>query len=99
MSDYITLGSTPYAEDCAQVGRDDYFERTRKECRAYIGQLERLYPKLEGCFRVKSFPHDSGTYHEIVVYYGDPYCTMYEALEVERNLPEYWDEAAKKVLS
>jgi len=78
MSDYITLGPTPYAEDCAQVGRDDYFERSRKECRAYIGQLERLYPKLAD---------------------GDPYCTMYEALEVERNLPEYWDEAAKKVLS
>ena len=42
-------------------------------------------------FAVKSFPHDFGTYREVLVYYdteeNDPI-----AHEVEANLPKTWDK-------
>ena len=38
MQECMDLGSSaPALEDCAQVGREDYFEQARTECRAYIG--------------------------------------------------------------
>ena len=66
--DYLNIGSSPVAEECAQVGSDGYFERAQEECKRYIAQLrEQFGPEPAGArLKVKSFPHDFGTYYEVV---------------------------------
>ncbi|WP_232232567.1 hypothetical protein [Cupriavidus sp. amp6] len=39
----IEVGPVPAEESCAQVGRDDYSERSRRECAVYIRQLQRVF--------------------------------------------------------
>lgn len=99
MRDYISIGSSPYGEDCAQVGSDYYSIKSRKECAALIGQLRRLFGEEKGtaCLAVKSFPHDFGTYHEVICYFNDDDEIGKEyAFKIENELPEHWDEIAKK---
>lgn len=95
--DYVTLGSTPHGEDCAQVGVDDYRARTPQEARVYIDQLTRVFGQLpeKVRLRLKSFPHDFGTYHEVICDYDDedPEATDY-AIKLENESPEFWDEIA-----
>lgn len=98
MRDWIELGPTPAGESCAQVGQNSYAEQARKEGRAYINQLERMFPNPPGSarFALKSFPHDFGTYFEVCVVYNDDSEAEWDfAFEVERNLPEFWDDEAK----
>ena len=68
MRQYIEIGSVPYDEPCAQVGRDSDAQM-RAECRAFANQLRRMFPC--GDFRVRRFAHDFGCYYEVVAYY-DP---------------------------
>ncbi len=103
MREYIELGSTPYEEDCAQVGSIDYSTRARIECREYIAQLTRLFGyKLEGInasLWTKAFPHDFGTYHEVVVMFDSNDGEAIDvAIHIENNLPSEWDEVAKSNL-
>lgn len=102
MRDYISIGCTPAMEDCAQVGRANYHEQMRKETKAYIGQLTRMFPLPEGVdaiIKVKSFPHDFGTYHEVVVDYNvDQKEALSYALTVEADAPAHWDQEARKEL-
>lgn len=74
MHDYISIGSTPAAEDCAQVGRPDYMQVERRECRAFINQIRRevgLEPDGARLF-IKSNPHDFGSYLEVCCEYDEP---------------------------
>jgi hypothetical protein len=48
MSDYISLGSTPCDESCAQVGSTTYHTRMKIESKVYINQLWRLIFKHLG---------------------------------------------------
>jgi len=88
--DYINIGSTPPDEDCLPVGHP----YAHPECRVYKRQLEREFPA--GRFTVKSFPHDFGTYHEVVAWYGEELdtATNEAAFEAECGKGE-WDEEAK----
>lgn len=99
MRDYITIGSTPCDEPCAQVGSADYHARARREMRAFIGQLRRVFgPEPEGAhLAVKSFPHDFGTYHEVVCYFDTdhPDSAKY-ALKIEAETPWEWDDQARR---
>lgn len=96
MREYIELGSTPAAEDCAQVGAPDYYDRMREETRRYIEQLYNRFTQAAsyGCaFVRKSFPHDFGTYHEVCISYDDDNEDSIEfAYFVEENIPEHWDD-------
>jgi hypothetical protein len=67
------IGSTPPGEECAQVGRDDYWQRARPECLAYIKLLRRTFGPEPDAARlaVKSNEHDFGTYLSVVCYF-DP---------------------------
>ena len=66
----LNIGSAPNEDDCAQVGSADYYERARKECRAFMEQIRKHYPEPEnGYLNVKSYPHDFGSYYEVVAYY------------------------------
>lgn len=111
--DYLTLGSTPCAEPCAQVGKENYHDRSRIESRVYLHQLERVVAKTAGIsmdsdefitkyetftLRVKSFPHDFGSYKEVCIEFNDE-ASAKLACELEDSLPENWDAEALKELA
>ena len=101
MMDYSNLGSAPTDEDCAQVGSDGYWERASIECKVFRKQLRRIFgeEKFPNRLKIKSFPHDFGDYLEVVIYYDDENEESLDwALKLEDNLPERWDEEAKKEL-
>lgn len=100
MMDYITLGGAPYEEECAQVGDEGYRQRALKECAAYIGQLKRAFgePPAGASLRVKRFPHDFGTYHEVVVEFEDEPAAIEYAFKLEEEMPARWDEQARREL-
>lgn len=94
-TDYITLGATPCDEPCAQVGSPDYYEKAMVECRRYRDLLlKRFGEPPEGArFGIKSFPHDFGSYHEVVVVFEIENEKAKEyAYNVEANLPARWEE-------
>jgi hypothetical protein len=95
-TEIIQIGATPYEEDCAQVGRRDYPERSRRECLVFQRMLQRLFPAPDGaCLKVKSFPHDLGGYREVCVSYDtkDEAACEY-AFMLERETPPKWDAIA-----
>ncbi len=98
----LTLGPTPAGEDCAQVGSNNYHELTKMETKAYIQQLQRMFPNPpNGCrFVVTRNPHDFGTYHEVGIKFieEDETATNF-AFNVETSIPELWDEQAKTELT
>jgi hypothetical protein len=102
MYDSLSLGPTPYAESCAQVGADDYSARARKECKAFINQLRRLFgPEPEGArLAISSNPHDFGSYLDVVCKFNDlnEKATEY-AYKLEANTPEEWDAEAREELN
>lgn len=70
--DYLNVGSNGFA----QVGDDLYYEKNRVEMKYLLEMIENKFPipaeLAPHCyFAVKSFPHDFGTYHEIVLHYDD----------------------------
>jgi hypothetical protein len=99
MRDYLELGPTPCGEDCQQVGMPSYDpQMARKELVAYKNQLQRLFPA--GVFGIKTFPHDFGSYSEVVAYFGDEMTEAQNkaAWDAEGDLPENWDQEALKEL-
>lgn len=98
--DYINIGSTPCEETCEQVGTPSYNpSRARLECTVYKEMLERMFPPPEGgCLRVKGFPHDFGTYHEVVAVFSDSESQQW-AYKIERESPSHWDEIALEKLN
>lgn len=102
MRDYLNIGSSPHGEDCAQVGSDDYNPRMRAETTAFVHQLQRMFgaPPYGAAFRVKGFPHDFGSYYEVVVAFDDAVEDSVKfAYQVENNTPESWDDEARKELA
>lgn len=98
MRDYLTLGTTPTDEDCAQLGQPDYWERAKKEGRLYRKQLIRQFGEPQGTahFVGKRFDHDFGTYIELcIVFDSDSEEETNYAYRVENELPENWDEEAR----
>ena len=72
MRNFETIGCTPHDEDCAQVGRPDYAQRARVECRLFMQQIAKHYPEPEkGYLAIKWFGHDFGTYCEVLAYFDD----------------------------
>lgn len=104
MNDYLNIGSVPYDEDCAQVGSEDYETRSRLECVAFREQCKRvLADKFDDvCIivSIKSFPHDFGTYREVVAIYDpDNQQEVEQALYLESAEElENWDKEAKEFL-
>jgi hypothetical protein len=100
-TDYFTIGCTPGDEPCIQVGHPKYSEIARTECSYYIQDLTHNLRNrfsltdtqdLSVVFRIKSFPHDFGSYHEVAVYY-DPsdQISVDQAIVAEEGL-EHWSE-------
>ena len=101
MRDSLNLAPVPLGEECAQLGAADYSSRSRKECMAFINQLVRVFgePPSGANFKITSNPHDFGTYRDVDIVFNDEDEVASEyAYQVEANLPEYWDDAAKAEL-
>ena len=95
--EFLNIGCSPYDEDCAQVGSDDYLKKSAAECIALIHQLRRIHGSepTKAAMTSRLFPHDFGSYREVICYYeeGDEESTDY-ALKVEAGLPAKWDQEA-----
>jgi len=99
--DYITIGPSPSDEDCAQVGQPDYVTRSKKECRAFLNQLVRVFgePPDGASLAVKQFDHEFGTYREVVCCYDDNIRESVDyAFKCEGEAPARWDDEARKEL-
>lgn len=97
MGDYLEIGSSPYEEDCAQVGSENYRARALLEYRAYISQLRREFgPEPAGArLRIKANAHDFGTYHEVVCDFDDTLAGSVDyAYRLESDGPARWDNEA-----
>jgi hypothetical protein len=102
MNEFIDIGPAPPEAACAQVGRDDYWDRAPRECWAYIGLLRRaLGPEPDGArLAVKSNPHDFGTYLSVVCWYEPANKQAIDyAFRCESDGPVEWDEQARRELA
>jgi len=82
--DYLVVGSNGFA----QVGDPDYFTKAKIELRILLEFLQTNYPVPEefaskANYSIKSFNHDFGTYHEVVVIFDDQYLSALEDSELE----------------
>lgn len=94
----IELGPVPAEESCAQVGRDDYNERSRRECAVYIRQLQRVFNFPDATilkFVRRGFPHELGRYHEVVAVMTAEGAEVFD----EDRLPHAWDHVARAELT
>jgi hypothetical protein len=96
MRDHITLGPTPAEEPCQQLGSPDYTPQlARAECTRFIRAIRHtLGEEPPGAtLAVKGFPHDFGTYYEVVCYYedGNDEATDY-AYRAESESPARWPD-------
>jgi hypothetical protein len=101
MRDYLVIGSVPASEPCEQLGENYDSQRATIELRAFRNQIERTKTIPEGAYlSFKTFPHDFGSYKELVANYDDSIDDeeFYEELYALEEIPEYWDEEAKKEL-
>lgn len=98
MRDEISIGAVPTEEPCEQLGDRYDAMRARRECRAFIGQLRRVFGDEQGSARllIRANPHDFGTYLEVVCTYAEDDRVGYlYALKIEGNVPDKWDAVAK----
>jgi len=92
--DYFCIGSTPIDEPCAQVGQPDYLPKAIQECRRFITLLRKVFgPEPDGAqLAIKSFPHDFGTYHEVVCWFDTENADACAyALRCEGETPATWE--------
>lgn len=97
--DYLNIGSSPTDEECAQVGSPNYASRAKAECARFIDLLRKKFgPEPEGALlQAKSFPHDFGSYYEVVCWYDDglPESVDY-AFRCEGETPATWEEPSTR---
>jgi len=95
--DYLGFGTTPIAENCAQLHCDnyrysEYLKRARQEARAFIEGIKKtLNPPDSVYFRICTCPHDFGSYIEVRMYWeneeGEEWVYNFESHE-----PETWED-------
>lgn len=97
MRDFMEVGCSPSDESCVHVGEDDYMFRARAECRRYAELIEKKFgpPPGMAAIGIKSFPHDFGTYLEVVIGFDtdDDEESGY-AYAVEAHAPRTWSDDA-----
>jgi hypothetical protein len=102
MQNYDNIGSSPTEENCAQVGSMGYEQQARRECNAFKNQLLRAFgtPPGNASLSIKSFPHDFGSYLEVICNYDDESETESEYnLKCIDETPSHWDNEALAELS
>lgn len=102
MRDKLYLGCCPASEYCAQVGNNGYWEQAKRECRAWINQLRRVFgPEPPAAqLAISSNEHDFGSYLDTVVWFDtDDELARQYAYRVEDNRILLWDAEARKELN
>ena len=94
--DCVSIASAPYEEECVQVERTGaYVQPMKTECRRFLDLIrKKLGPEPEGALlTIKGFPHDFGTYFEVVCNYDDENeeAAAY-AYRCESDAPKTWDD-------
>ena len=93
--DYLVLGSNGFA----QVGDPDYRAKNKIELRILLDFFKENFPIPEpfinmAYYSIKAFPHDFGTYHEIVLIYDDGKLSGWESSVIELEsvwFDQFWD--------
>jgi len=100
--DYLELGPAPSDETPQQVGTPEYSPSiARFECDLYRRVLRKQFgdEPREARLGIKSFPHDFGSYYEVVCYFDDQDETSMDyAFKLESEAPEVWPDWAKSEL-
>jgi hypothetical protein len=94
MQDFVTLGTAPVDEPCAQLGWGDYDDTVKEECRRFIRRLRQTFgDEPSGArFVIKSFDHDFGTYYDVVCLFDtDDEEAAHYAYRCEEELPLTWE--------
>jgi hypothetical protein len=93
MKDFINIGSSPSAEDCVQLGTENYSQIARTECNRLIALLRRIHgDEPEGAsLRIMGFNHDFGRYYEVVCHYDTEKPESEEYAFKCENLPDTWE--------
>jgi hypothetical protein len=100
---YLQLGLVPADEPCPQVGSENYTKDAYEAGSRFIDLIVETHGNPPTSqwghsvtetigFWVATFPHDFGTYHEVVVGYDDQIEESIEyAFMVENNTPTTWE--------
>lgn len=99
----IELAPVPVEEECEQLGENYNPSKARKECRVFRNQLMRMveknFPGREVDIMIKSNLHEYGIYLELAIKFDENDERSVDlAYWIDSNLPQYWDEEAKKEL-
>ena len=101
--DYIEIGSAPTEEKCEQANiSGSNYHRMKSECRAFIGQLRRLFgPEPEGAHLTTKFNRDGDYgYYEVVCFFERLNKDAIDyAFRCENECPAKWDEQARNELA
>jgi hypothetical protein len=95
MQDFMTLGTTPVDEPCAQVGQPDYDGKVTGECRRFITLLRQTCgDEPPGAhFAIKSFNHNFGLYYEVVCLFDTAdEEAAHDAFRCEDELSATWED-------
>lgn len=101
MRDFLNIGSSPCDENCVELGSLNYGRNARAECLRFIDLIKEVCgnPPEGSELAIKAFPHDFGTYYEVVCYFDDSYPDAVDyAFHVEGNSPLKWGEEANSRL-
>lgn len=94
MLDFMTLGTAPVDEPCAEVGQPDYYDKVKGECRRFIALLRHIFGDEPPGARlaIMSFDHDFGMYYEVVYLFDtDDEDAAHYAYRCEDALPATWE--------
>lgn len=93
--DYLDLGSAPAGEDVVQLGSENYQSLARAECIRFIELIRKTVGEepQHASLRVRSNPHDFGSYLSVAVRYDDQdeEATNY-AFRCDEEAPSEWPE-------
>ena len=90
---YLEFDCSPTNEVGVGISKtDDYLPAMREEARRMIALLEKKFPDAPGDFRIKSQPHDFGTYLEIRYYFDEDENGWDYANHIENNWPNTWED-------
>ncbi|UMY33449.1 hypothetical protein [Burkholderia contaminans] len=103
----IDCGPSPADEPCVQLGNENYQDRSRAECRAYIKVITRALgePPQGARFIVRACTHGFGNYFEVAVKVeaeeGTPECeaAVRYAFRCDAEAPTRWDDQARRELA
>ncbi|SAL73145.1 hypothetical protein AWB69_08929 [Caballeronia udeis] len=107
MVESIEVGPGPCDEESADIGKADFPERNRAECKAFINLIKRVLgepPEGALLYTKSNHGHDYGTYREVAVKITatnpDVREAAYEyAYRCEGNSPTAWDDEARAELA